>query len=490
MKKTFFFLLIISGLVFACQEIVEQTQTSLSISDGAPISFCINDSSELCATLPHEVTTVALLDYVGNLDSVTQMGFDVFSWQSFVGLNWPAGPDGQPLNEQIGTAPDSFRVWEKYPDVATVFDETIAGTTCDTEQGSKKLFLMSKFPQPIDAGGGFQEADGHALIDRNLNFALYDIRLNPVEASYLSDSNLITKAGIANFVVHDTINFPIGSEGGSEGATEVKAAWRILDVSKGDMPDRFYTRLASIYIPGAQTVSGEPLCFEATVGLVALHIARKVTTNVSNVNPWIWSTFEHVDNYPVNADEAQRWKEGDPPYSFYDPKCLNCPLNNPPSNTIDSCLMPPGPGQSLNPVLPDSDKRTVKWDSVAPYAEAYAQCIYAENGQGSLNLKKAGTQVQRTFPIFSSTQYVNEQYRQKLSGTVWENYQLLGTQWRMLPYESQPHTFDIPYLLGNPVQETFMQSTASCASCHGTANVTVSNEHYPSDHSFVFFHAQ
>jgi hypothetical protein len=52
-----------------------------------------------------------------------QEAFDVFSWNSFIALNWPAAPDGSPNSAQKpGAAPsgDNDTVWEHWVESSSI----------------------------------------------------------------------------------------------------------------------------------------------------------------------------------------------------------------------------------------------------------------------------------------------------------------------------------------------------------------------------------
>jgi hypothetical protein len=51
-----------------------------------------------------------------------QGDFDIYSWNTFIALNWPPGPDGNgDPNKTIGQNGDNDTVWEHYRDVADIF---------------------------------------------------------------------------------------------------------------------------------------------------------------------------------------------------------------------------------------------------------------------------------------------------------------------------------------------------------------------------------
>jgi hypothetical protein len=61
------------------------------------------------------------LPYDAPESSALQQAFDIFSWASFVALNWPANPDGTPMDGPITSNPTAPRVWETYIDATGVF---------------------------------------------------------------------------------------------------------------------------------------------------------------------------------------------------------------------------------------------------------------------------------------------------------------------------------------------------------------------------------
>src|SRR5256885_9191063 len=51
-----------------------------------------------------------------------QPDFDVYSWNTFIALNWPAGPNGNAdPGTKIGQNGDNDTVWEHYRDVSNIF---------------------------------------------------------------------------------------------------------------------------------------------------------------------------------------------------------------------------------------------------------------------------------------------------------------------------------------------------------------------------------
>jgi hypothetical protein len=460
MKKYIFVAVILIAIIYACT----QSQQKNGAPAPPPISnsFCADSTNgnNLCSQLPFDVNETFQFGYTSILDSSFQPKFDIFSWQTFIALNWPADANGKPLPGPISSNTSAPRVWEFYNDPAQVFgndDKAIMLKMTEAQAaGLKFVYAMSKSPHPLIKE--FQEADGHPLIDRNLNFALYEIKINPVESNFIITNKLNTLKGIDSLAKANNGQFALPASDVTkikEGSMELKAAWRILDPSQGDDTSRYYTRNAFIYMTGDNTVNGKPLIVKAKIGLVGLHIIRKTTL----IPDFTWSTFEHVDNTPDNLQEAQ--VDQNKQWSFYNPKCLNCPVNYPPQFL---------PGDSGN----------YKWDTAPPYARRYAAAAPSQKVAGLF-----GTQVTRTFPVYSLTEQINKLWQAKLKGTVWANYRLIGTQWDKSDSPGNPP--NAPALLANSVQETYIQNTASCISCHRFATVVITpGDTVVTDFSFLF----
>ena len=155
-------------------------------------------------------------DGYSQLAATDQLPFDFFSWQSFVALNWPANSDGTPASQQIGTAQTNPRVWQFYATPSDVFGiETEVTFKPGIDGGPRTFLYQSKSDHLTSQSDGtqlnvddsFLEQTGQPLIDRNLNFVLYDIVLNDKERTYI-EHGLATKAGQRNF--KGPVSFPKG----------------------------------------------------------------------------------------------------------------------------------------------------------------------------------------------------------------------------------------------------------------------------------------
>ncbi|MBI3653119.1 MAG: hypothetical protein HY231_18990 [Acidobacteria bacterium] len=394
-----------------------------------------------CPALPSDVKTLAGYGEGGSTDPKNQGDFDSFSWQSFVALNCPANPDAPPPQNPLDNRP---RLWETFIDALDLYrapDKELESLQAKTHsKGAKVLRLSAKNVHFKGGNLEFLEATGYPLVDKNLNFVVYEVRVNPVEEQYVKSNKLNTYHGQKKFFSNpkNQINFPPNPTM-PENSIEIKAAWRILDTSKGDDPTKFYTRKATIYIERQFTENHKPLFIQnVTVGLVGLHIITKT----KNFAKWIWSTFEQLNNDVGQYD----------PYtnsSFFNRDCTSCPLNDPPSLI--------------------KKQQTYRWAATAPYAAKYAY---------KFGDKRYGTQVVRASDIYPETQATNKKWQtlQGVAGTVWADYELVGTQW-------EAFNFKFPKMLANTTMETYNQASASCMDCHAFATTTFGNQ--PADFSFL-----
>ncbi len=426
--------------------LLTSTKTVLGLENKFTDIFCMQPPYEqLCSILPHDQTDFSAQFVYMLIEKGAQDPFDMFSWQSFVALNWPANAQGQTQSHPIGTRPQATRVWQYYDELQTVFHMNDANEPCSTiyDNNDKVTVLVQELIQ----------ASGHALIDSNLNFVVYDTRINPVAATYIKTNELDTRAGQEKFLATgDPIDFPMGyfednssNNGGQPPSISIKTAWMIMDKNIRDASSRYYIVNGLISITAERSATGEAQCIETKLGLIGMHIVQR--TRSGHGNEWIWSTFEHIDNAPTASNtrginsiydhdlfpggcqapvtsETKR-------YNLFNAACKDCETNN--IKTTDW-----------------------KWAERPPYAQSYAvQDQY-------------GTQAVRCWDIFESTAAVNNLWHEKLTGTVWENYQLISTQWRGANKGVLFENGEVPRFLTNTSMETFVQyrKDGSCMSCH------------------------
>ena len=385
----------------------------------------------LCPVFPDDQT-----DFDRNFEYMVlvkgaQDPFDVFSWQAFVALNWPADGAGRPLKTGPRDRPDAPRVWQAFARRDAVMRRPDPACAAPGETGLAITDLV--------------QADGSVLIDRAGNYAVFDTRLGGAAAGYIRDNGLDTAAGQRAHA--GEISFPMGrlDAPGRAASVLLKTAWRV--VGPGEAA-RHFTRPARIAVPAAHSETGAALCVETTLGLVGMHIVTRTASG--NGNEWIWSTFEHMGNAPVAANArnvnsiyAQELFPGGctapdraAAYAFFDPDCEDCPTNTPPAGNW-------------------------RWAATPPHARIGG--APARPGR-----------IVRCWEIFPSTAAVNALWQDRLRGTVWANYMLISTQWRGANKSPLFAHGEVPRFLTNTTLESYLQSDTrgTCLGCHAEAQTT------------------
>ncbi len=370
--------------------------------------------------------------------------FDYFSWQSFVALNWPAaiGADGRPIrgipsaDSSVNISSAGPRVWESYktdwelfrpggvpPTVWSSYDLPTGSTNpCGNVADSKMLGMFTKMDSIID---GINQAFTGPLVDQSRNYVRYEIHINkPFYERVVS-----TKWYLASMQSKD----PAKPNEFPDGVIEIKAAWKEL-VEGRDDPSRFYTVSTLLVEPGSP-----PSCRPARMGLIGLHIANKV----KHLREWVWSTFEHEDNVPDGGVLAGHT------YS------LNNGIGTPPSPGGFNRQPSPLPKTSPLPLPLDATRDPVQVSRLTPISPA--------------------SQVAPT------TEQINRQWQSALSGSVWQFYKLVATQWPEVPDGQNfkprkigkfPLNADTPFPpenVANTTMETYVQDD-NCIACHYRAS--------------------
>ena len=164
---------------------------------------------------------------------------------------------------------------------------------CDPSRG--RVFQMLTKSGTVFTNNDMNEAFSYPLIDQNKNYAYYDVQFNQVQYEWIRDNQLYL---IAKLAAAEPVQLPESVPGGkppdSDGSTMVKTAWRQLTAA--DQKDRYFHIEAQLVVPSDEGDGpGDGItysCVPATMGLVGIHIVRKINGN----RPWIWLTFEQVDN--------------------------------------------------------------------------------------------------------------------------------------------------------------------------------------------------
>lgn len=463
--------LIIAALIgcAAKQSTIEQADKAAAVvaSPIATLTPPIDPTIDNCnITPPNTAITSALLtsgtpcqpQFVApfDLDNL-QHGFDYYSWLTFIALNAPSeGAAPAPGNN----ADTQWENWREVSDLMLAdgakpgdFDSPrVIPDACKSLDGERMLRVVrraglnkagthptevtSEVDQPFNSG---------PLIDQNGNFVRYELLVNEPMYEYIVQNNLYSKAGQRAFV--GAVDFPEGNNvsgsTGTMGAIMVKAAWKVMGA--GDDQSTFHITPALAYNPPSENPKIAESCSEVTLGLVGWHVAHKT----DDAPQWIWSTYEHISNVPSDADIAKGALQSD--YNFYDVNCKpgKCPLNEPPPR----------------PWNPD----------IQPFPNGFK------------------SQISRVTALTEATVKLNASFQAILAGTVWQNYELISTQW---PTDADspvdPTGVPAPVFLANTTLETYTQgevpqASSSCMDCHNNAADTTGRA---SDFTFILERAQ
>ncbi|WP_440874197.1 hypothetical protein [Thalassotalea sp. PLHSN55] len=391
-------------------------------------------------TLPIISSTLPTSESFGgtvSLDAL-QHDFDVFSWQSFIALNWPANADGSPNNSiEIGTE-DANTVWQHYKESRDIFLPNGAKplgwdqTTSPPSEclGNKKHAVLSqvgKTPNVLDESG--QPFQTGPLIDQNGLYTRFEILTNEVMFDYIVDNELYSEEGQATF--NADANFPFSSSS-KVGSIMLKAAWKVIGTN--DDASKFHTSKAYVYNNPDEQKGVEAACSLQKVGLVGFHIGTKVSGNPQ----WIWSTFEHVYNVPTQGESLKRDH-----YNYFNTEQKQCQANSKDCTPVNT--PPPRP-----------------WDPATPHTTP--------------------SQIERVIAIDKATMALNAQYQAALKNikadSVWANYELVSTQWPTnANSKTDPTGIPAPMFLANTTLESYIQgevkqTSSSCIQCHNNATMT------------------
>lgn len=461
--------------------------------------FCANGSSALCSVLAAYIGPDPLLKITDGYNGLygvppttasedVQTPFDNMAWQMFVALNWTANAVNQP--PATGLTKPGLRVWQTYRKVSALFGNSPVQAGC-TPALALPIFSIGSDGKgkPAPNNEEFLQASSNLpLIDINGNWAVFERRVNDIEANYLLAPNgdksqtLTTIAGQKKFIQNnrDGVQFTASATvpDGKNGSIEIKAAWRIIDRAKGDDPTRYFTQNAFLAVAGDLVRTGRGFCRTVTLGLVGMHIVQRnpLVPDTPALRPqWIWATFEHADNVPL-AQKPCNVSNG----------CGTAPA----TNWINQASCGPAVdndrvrysffrhnlpvGTNIAPV-PSGGGQTYKWNPRPPFA------------QGATTPATAWPQAARCWETYPTTAQLNTQWQQSLGTvkSVFQNYMLVGTQWGgKLEPPTPPNPIPsnaVPGMLSNMTLETYIQNytgsdsklpgPGSCVSCHNFATL-------------------
>ena len=411
--------------------------------------------------------------------STAQLGADCMAWQTFISLNWAADPanPGQPDPKTPASsfgAPGDTRpkVWETYLEASAVFTAPKASAKAlwaAQRPSIKSLTRLSKQgATDLSLSGIAQAGDGQWLTAQSGVLTYYEVRMNQDEHQFIttnvfSGSDLTTYAGqAACAAAKGGLLLPAGGGGNASakldtdclgapaayganvGAIEIKAAWIPLPADHS-LDYRYKTAVAQITLPGGATR-------QVTVGLVGLHIIRKV----QGAPQFVWSTFEQIDNSPDEANGG------------YSAPSL-------PANPNQKAL---GAYAYFNP------NGTVAKDPIykcVHNAGPTTPCLLT--GRQTCQPYSAPMQITRLVPVDPTANAVTGYVWSLLPATsVYNYYRLINVQWPNSPTLIPPGatvpltTGDITPssksgIVANTTMETYQQAKNACMDCHQYAAI-------------------
>jgi hypothetical protein len=351
-----------------------------------------------------------------NFTDVATDFFDDYSWRSFIALVWPAASAHRGVAEDAAKlSGPGTRVFETWKSLWEVFHA----------DGSAPAASFDAWDAPANNACGAKAGFGDLVIasatglDELAQFGPGEL-LPPLVAQngrYVRTQTLYNRAAY-DYITHRKLYLrsalpqvptPRPSEPVVQFPDEsvvLKAAWLDLDGFSPAQKSRYYSR--DVILKDAATGK----CSVVKMGLIGLHIAQKTASRPQ----WIWSTFEQVDNVPPARPGAPGL------FAFHNGSSDAVPAENP---------------LSLRPLL----KEPVKPFNVTRATES---------------------------PIHPKTAYTNLVYERLLKGTVWENYQLVMTQW---PRVEGAQSLSLPASLSGDASHTF--PGLGSASGSAFANVTM-----------------
>lgn len=381
--------------------------------------------------------------------------FDRFAWQTFIGLVWPADPKKRGVaNGTVTTGEDFLKynksdgtarvpvVWQSFRTVDSIFPNPPAdgppppkppAWNAEPVEQPILLTMVSKGHSSAD----LNEAFSSPLIDQNRQFVRYNIRINEVMYEYIRQNGWYLKKNIpksptqaslpplsgpiTQTQTHTLINQPLLGN-----SIEIKSAWRVM-IEQNDpkKPWRKADDLSRYYITDAiidDVHTGKNK--QVKVGLVGLHIVEKTPQFTQG----IWASFEHIDNLKVPENSGLRPSFHNEKHAF---------------NKTGYSYKPCKIGQA---VKPDCKNAAVAESKRMPVDVSR---IY------KIPDTPMGTPKTENFPYGYSTQGLNRRYREILKGTVWENYQLVITQWPTDPttFYAKPFIFPRGYPEGTVIAD-------------------------------------
>ncbi len=377
--------------------------------------------------------------------SASQADFDKYAWNTFISLNWPVSSTDRGVSDCSKALGSGIPRWQTFKTSEQVFLPK-AENPGSWNQGYNGTINSDTLKQISKASNSdaesiksHQEAVGGWLIDQNGNPTYFQMWVNENWYKYVVANQYYNKDNFSNST---RINLP-------DNAVEVKSAWRIL--TSDDDKKRYITQTSSVALFDN---NGQPTGKSKVVslGLVGMHAIVKAP----GFPQWIWSTFEHVDNVPDSKAVEKSGANGS--YWTTQP--------NPIAGVDYSYFNKDAPNPNTSPCADGDPTDCIAFTTPNPLT--------------------------RITPIRDDAAAQNTAFQTnpQVKGTVFENYQLITTQWPTQPNNpGATNGFPTPTISANTTMESYIQSSSNCTNCHGSAALP-NTEGVRSDFSFLFGEAQ
>lgn len=423
--------------------------------------------SSFAGDLPYDVNTaqVGKLLAAGGAGPQTagvlaaQREFDILAWQAFLALNWPVKadanpPKGTPITSPIGQPRWSF--WRPSPSIflpdgaqPAPWNAAVAGQALN--QGTFTLKkTKAAWRQHAAAEDNFEAFSG-PLVDQNGKWVRYEALVNHEEFDYIRSNELYSIDGQIRFSqAGKLVGFPVNAGNLRHGAIEIKLAWK--EMGPNDDPRRFYTARVKVKVSEAGHENGDAQYRTITAGLVGMHISMRTQSSPQ----WIWSTFEQIDNVRQNPIDPAHPQGALSHANFMNPALKDAPVN----------LLPP-----MNaPQSAGKGNYTTWYESLTTTPVQVARiALPTQPGLNDLDAQMA-----------AAAAALNTQVQALLrkQGSVFQYYELIGTQWPLNPKamafpggdDSAPESIKhkvpgnmVPTFLVNTTMETYFQKDSQAA---------------------------
>jgi hypothetical protein len=406
------------GFFNTCVRLPALAALFLAVAARAQVAPPLADfPTPLSSQLPYDVDvpTVRMLDDQNQIEQAQRL-FDILSWQAFIALNWPAGPDGQPDPAKSISDNTSPRVWSYWRNADTIFLPNGAKpkrwdwASNALENGNVYRDKAAWRQHATGAPENF-EAFAGPLVDQNGKWVRYEVMVNQEEFDYVVKNVLYNQEGQVAFSQKDDDNevgFPLNKGTDKHGAIEIKLAWK--ELGPNDDTNRFLVAHINVttsepQAPG-QTV---PATRDFDAGLVGMHIAMRTVSSPE----WIWATFEQIDNVRVN-----HYPDGRPTHpNFFNPSIQESNNVQPSMNAV----LDPSTGF---PVITNVNPTT--WvESLTTNPVQVARVVVPT--QGLLN------PLDQSLLNDAAALNTNVQAILTQSNSVLQYYELIDTQWPVHP---------------------------------------------------------